>query len=74
MTEHHLLLVSLSWEHTRPAAATTKHSLEVSLKNRLFKIKCSPTGLITVPSQDPAIRRSMAAPLVWTKQDGVLLG
>ena len=26
VTEHHLLLLSFSWEHTCPAASTAKHS------------------------------------------------
>ena len=43
-TKHHMLLLSLPWEHTHPAAATAKRS------------GGPPEHLVTVPSQDPTTR------------------
>ena len=45
MTEHHWLLLSLSWEHTSPVAACQK----------LWAV---PRCLITVSSQEPTTRSS----------------
>ena len=39
----------------------------------MWILKNQPTCLITVFSQDPAIRSSVETPPVWVKQDGVLL-
>ena len=61
VTEHHLLLLSLSWEHTRPAAATAKCPGQCP--------HASSHTLLRILQLGAACTASPA----WAKRDGVLL-
>ena len=60
-TKHHTLLLSLPWEHTRPAAATAKRSGQ-----------CPDTWSLS-PPKTLQLGAVGAAPPVWAKWDRVLL-
>ena len=60
MTEHHLLLLSIFWEHTHPAIATAKHSGQ-----------CPHACSLSLP-RILQLGENCAAPPMWVKWDGVL--
>ena len=61
LTEHHLLLFSIPWENTHPAAATAKHSGQ-----------CPDAQSLSLPRK-LQLGAAGAAPPTGAKQDGVLL-